>query len=213
MALNLEALNRFAKTFKNGEIIFTEFELGNNFYLIKEGQVELIKIDGDTEKTLTILPKNEMFGEMAILEKSPRSATAIAHGNCVLLEFNSTNFQGLMEGLPEMALKLLKSFIGRLYESRNKYKILTRQDPEERIAVIFVQLDAEQLSTAADESRTFDISVGELARRAGMSEDQTHKVLDKLILEKRVSFYKGKLVVSRIAYFKNYIKNLQSRTY
>jgi hypothetical protein len=107
----------------------------------------------------------------------------------------------------------LKSFIGRLYESRNKYKILTRQDPEERIAVIFVQLDAEQLSTAADESRTFDISVGELARRAGMSEDQTHKVLDKLIAEKRVSIYKGKLIVSRIAYFKNYIKNLQSRTY
>jgi CRP-like cAMP-binding protein len=106
MALNLEALNRFAKPFKNGEIFFTEFELGNNFYLIKEGQVELVKIDGDTEKTLTILPENEMFGEMAILEKSPRSATAIAHGYCVLLEFNSTNFQGLMEGLPEMALKL-----------------------------------------------------------------------------------------------------------
>jgi len=71
----MAAFGRFAKTFQAGEMIFSEFEPGDTFYLIQSGRVQLVKLVGDFEKTLDILQPSEMFGEMAILENSPRSAT------------------------------------------------------------------------------------------------------------------------------------------
>jgi CRP-like cAMP-binding protein len=76
--MDLSAFNRFARTFQAGEMIFSEFEPGDAFYMIQSGRVELVKIIGDVERTLDILRPPEMFGEMAILENSPRSASAIA---------------------------------------------------------------------------------------------------------------------------------------
>jgi CRP-like cAMP-binding protein len=207
MTLNLESFNRFAKQFKNGDIIFSEFELGDTFYLIKEGQVELVKFVENTEKTLTILSVNEMFGEMAILEMSPRSATAIAHGDCVLLEFNSKNFQSLMLGLPELALTLLKSFIARMYEAKNKYRLLSKQDPADRIAEAFVQLDKElPPEKRMGDERTFQITVDSLARLAGMSIEQTRDALNRFMQEKRIMVMRDSVVVNRIAYFQKYVK-------
>ena len=77
MGMDLAAFGRFSRTFHQGEIIFSEFELGDTFYLIQSGRVQLVKLVGDIERTLDILQPSEMFGEMAILENSPRSATAI----------------------------------------------------------------------------------------------------------------------------------------
>ena len=75
------AFSRFAKTFPKGSVIFSEFEPGDCFYLIQTGRVQLIKIVNGFEKNLDILQPSEIFGEMAILENSPRSATAIAYDN------------------------------------------------------------------------------------------------------------------------------------
>jgi CRP-like cAMP-binding protein len=47
MAMNLEAFTRFAKVFQDGEMIFSEFEPGDSFYLIQSGQVKLVKLIGD----------------------------------------------------------------------------------------------------------------------------------------------------------------------
>ena len=50
MALDLSVFNRFAVTFKAGEVIFCEFEPGDSFYLIQSGKVKIVKIFGDIEK-------------------------------------------------------------------------------------------------------------------------------------------------------------------
>ena len=108
MAMDLAAFQRFSRTFKQGDIIFSEFELGDTFYFIQSGRVQLVKLVGDIERTLDILQPSEMFGEMAILESSPRSATALALDEVKVLEFNSQNFEVLLLGNPQIALKLLK---------------------------------------------------------------------------------------------------------
>jgi len=125
MAMDMSAFGRFTKTFKAGEMIFSEFEPGDNFYLIQSGRVQLQKIIGDLERTLDILQPSEMFGEMAILENSPRSATAIALDDVKVLEFNSQNFEILLMGNPQIALKLLRMFAKRIYDSKRRFMILT----------------------------------------------------------------------------------------
>ncbi|PKL11138.1 MAG: Crp/Fnr family transcriptional regulator, partial [Spirochaetae bacterium HGW-Spirochaetae-6] len=71
----------YVKNFKEGEIIFCEYEPGSTFYLIKKGRVKITKISEKYEKTLDVLGEGSLFGEMAIIEQAPRSATAIAETN------------------------------------------------------------------------------------------------------------------------------------
>jgi CRP-like cAMP-binding protein len=202
MVVNFVALARFAKKYRDGQIIFSEFEKGDNFFLIQSGQVELIKLDGDSVKTLAILKPMEIFGEMAILESSPRSATAIAHGDCVLLEFNSENFENLMMGLPGLAMNLLKLFITRMYDSKNRYLLLRKQGPRDRLAETFIQLETELPSEKrVGESRTISANVEILARLSGLTEEQAREALLEFANEKRIEIHKGSILIKKMSYF------------
>ena len=55
MALDLSVFERFAKTYQKNDILFCEFEPGDNFYLIQSGRVEITKIIDNIEKTLIFL--------------------------------------------------------------------------------------------------------------------------------------------------------------
>ena len=140
MALDMSMFNRFAVTFEKDDIIFCEHEPGDTFYLIQTGRVQIVKIMEDLEKNLDILYPGEIFGEMAILEDSPRSATAIALEQCKLLEFNQENFEVLMQGNPQIALKLLRLFTKRVYDQKRRFMILTLEDEQARVADVFLML-------------------------------------------------------------------------
>ena len=118
------AFDRFAKSIAKGAMIFCEYEPGNSFYLIQEGRVQIVKVMGGIEKAVDILRPGELFGEMAILEEAPRSASAIALDDVTLLEFNRANFEVLMQGKPQIALTLLKTFVKRIYDQRRRFMIL-----------------------------------------------------------------------------------------
>ena len=93
--------NKFGKSFDPGKIIFCEFEPGGDFYLIQTGKVKISKIVKDTEKTMDFLGPGDIFGEMAILEEAPRSATATAVDTVSALHFNRDNFVTLMTSQPQ----------------------------------------------------------------------------------------------------------------
>ena len=141
---DLAGFTRFARTYQAGEIIFSEYEPGDSFYLIQTGRVRITKIVGEIEKNIDILQPPEIFGEMAILEGTPRSATAIAIENVKVLEFNRANFEILMMGNPQIALRLLKLFTKRIYDQKRRFMILTLDDPQAKIADVFLMLDETQ---------------------------------------------------------------------
>ena len=74
---------------------------------------------------------------MAILEEAPRSASAIAIEKVEALEFNKRNFEVLLRGNPQIALKLLQTFIKRIYDQKRRFMILTLKEPAARIADVF----------------------------------------------------------------------------
>ena len=111
----LPAFARFAKKYSSGQVIISEFEPGESFYLIQKGTVQLVKCVNGQNKNLDILKPGEFFGEMAILDNSPRSATCLAVGNVQCLEFNKSNFELLITGNPQIALNILKLFIDDIF--------------------------------------------------------------------------------------------------
>ena len=206
--MDMAAFGRFAKTFQAGEMIFSEFEPGDNFYLIQAGRVQLVKVIGDIEKTLDILQPSEMFGEMAILEKSPRSATAIALDKVTVLEFNSQNFEVLMLGNPQIALKLLRMFAKRIYDSKRRFMILTLEEPQAKIADVFLMLDESQADIdKSTEKREFKITVDGVAHWAGMAVNEARDVLSHFANQRRLEIYPDKIIVKNINDFSRFVNS------
>jgi CRP-like cAMP-binding protein len=212
MAMDLAAFGRFTRTFQAGEMIFSEFEPGDTFYLIQSGRVELVKIIGDIERTLDILQPSEMFGEMAILENSPRSATAIALDTVKVLEFNSKNFEILMLGNPQIALKLLRMFTKRIYDSKRRFMILTLEEPQAKIADVFLMLDETQANIdRSTERREFKTSVDDIAHWAGMSINETRDVIGSFVKQRRMEMYPDRIIVMNINDFSRFVNSRRKK--
>jgi CRP-like cAMP-binding protein len=213
MAMDLAAFGRFARTFEAGEMIFSEFEPGDTFYLIQSGRVELLKIIGDIEKTLDILQPSEMFGEMAILENSPRSATAIALDTVKVLEFNQQNFDILMMGNPKIALTLLKMFTKRIYDSKRRFMILTLDDVQAKVADVFLMLDETGANIdKSTERREFNTTVDDVAHWAGMSVNQTKDILNHFVGQHRMEVYNNKVIVKNINDFSRFVASKRKKS-
>ena len=213
MAMDLAAFGRFARTFQPGEMIFSEFEPGDNFYLIQSGRVELVKIIGDIEKTLDILQPSEMFGEMAILENSPRSATAIALDTVKVLEFNRQNFEILMMGNPKIALTLLKMFTKRIYDSKRRFMILTLEEPQAKIADVFLMLDETQTNIdKASERREFQTTVDDIAHWAGMGVSQAKDIINHFVTQRRMEVFNDRIIVKNINDFSRFVASKRKKS-
>jgi CRP/FNR family cyclic AMP-dependent transcriptional regulator len=138
---------------------------------------------------------------MALLENAPRSASIVALDDCKLLEFNRSNFEVLMTGNPQMALKLLGLFAKRIHDQKRRFSILTLADEHARVADVFVML-AEDLEVEDEDAdtgkRVFNHSVADIAHWAGMTPDRCREVLNHFQEQRRVSVYQKHIEVTNI---------------
>lgn len=103
------------KTFKADEYIFYEGEKGSEMFLVLSGKIEILKnsIDGSQIKLAEIKPGN-FFGEMSVLDDQPRSATAIAATDSILISIGKNNFEAFLCVQPEMTLKIMNVLCSRI---------------------------------------------------------------------------------------------------
>jgi len=208
MALDMALFERFAVTFEPGDIIFCEYEPGDTFHLIQTGRVQIVKIMDDIEKIIDILHPGEIFGEMAILEEAPRSASAIALDAVKSLEFNRENFEVLMMGNPQIALKLLKLFTKRIYDQKRRFMILTLDDIQARVADVFLMLDETSPDELAESNvREFKSSIEDIAHWAGMSPDKSREILNHFASQRRIELYGDRIVVQNINDFARFVQS------
>ena len=108
-----------------GESIFQAGERGSCMYLIKSGEVEIKR----GEKLLETVGPSGVFGEMSLVDGSPRSATAIARTDCELLPIDEMRFFLLVEVKPSFALHVIQTLTRRLRTTSesHKYRALANQ--------------------------------------------------------------------------------------
>ena len=196
---SLPAFERFAKEYEPGQVIIAEYEPGDCFYLIQSGRVQLVKSVNGTLKNLDILKPGEFFGEMAILDNSPRSATCMASGYVKCLEFNKENFELLITGNPQIALVLLKLFCKRIYDQKRRFRILVVKDLQARLADVFLMLDEmNPTMNPAEKARRFNVTISDMAHWSGLSLEVTHEEINKLIEKRKIEMYDNYIIVNNI---------------
>jgi CRP-like cAMP-binding protein len=210
--LDLASFARFTRVFPANEIIFCEYEPGDTFYLIQSGRVKLVKNTGEFERTLDILQPSEMFGEMAILENSPRTATAIALDEVKALELSAQNFEILMHGNPQLAFKLLRIFSKRIYDSKRRFILLTLPDLRSKVAMVFLILDETQTDIDKSEnSREFKTTVDDIAQWAGISVQQTRETLSHFAAQNRLEIFPSRIIVKNINDFSRLVNSRRNK--
>ncbi|MFN5817160.1 MAG: cyclic nucleotide-binding domain-containing protein [Pseudanabaena sp.] len=93
-----------------GEVIFEKGGIADYMYVVIEGEVEIL-IDG---KFLDITSDGGIIGEMALIDSSPRSATAIAKTECKLVPVDQKRFEFLVQQTPNFSINVMKIMVERI---------------------------------------------------------------------------------------------------
>lgn len=198
---------KFGKTFQTGDLIFCEFEPGNDFYFIKSGKVKISKIVKDVEKTMDVLEAGDIFGEMAILEQQPRSASAIAITQVNVLHFNRENFVTLMTGQPQLALKLLFIFAKRIYDAKRRAMILLLEDEQARVADVFLMLAENVKGYEVLKEINLDITVEEVASWCSLPVNTVGSVVGGWIKSGKLELRRDKIYILNLHDFKRLVSS------
>jgi CRP-like cAMP-binding protein len=97
-------------SFSAGSVIFAQGQKRDSMYVVKSGEVELKVHD----KTAEIVGTDGFFGEMALVDQAPRSATAVARTDCIVIPISEKHFLFMVEETPFFALTVLRTLTGRL---------------------------------------------------------------------------------------------------
>jgi len=106
-----------AVTYKAGETIFRDGELGTEMYIIQKGKVEVRKQIGAEVRVISVLEKGDFFGEMAILEGMSRSAAAVAMEETECIAINEATFDQMLHQNQEIAIRMLRRLSKKLRET------------------------------------------------------------------------------------------------
>ena len=130
-----EGLGRIAsicseESFRLGDVVFREGEVGDKLYLILDGKIRISReVSGMGEEALAVLGPGQAFGEMSLIDDFPRSADARVHERCRLLVLTKEALEDLLFLDKEIAYEILWNFVrilsSRLRETNDKMTFLS----------------------------------------------------------------------------------------
>lgn len=214
MATAQEIFERYGKVYPAGTRIFKEGETGEEMFIIQSGQVKITKHTSDGEKTLVILSEGDFFGEMAVIDNEPRSASAVALTDVKMIVLNQEVFESTMQTNAHIVKKILRNMSGRLREADKQIANLMLKDHNRRVANTLLLL-AHKHGRQTEKGFQMDISLApaELANMVGLSDDmnKVRDILGKLEKAKIVQVEGSQIQILSIDNLEKFIKYLEMK--
>jgi CRP/FNR family transcriptional regulator len=167
------------RTVRRGEVLFAEGEVGDRLFVVVEGKVKISRSFADgRENMLAVLGPGEMFGELSLFDPGPRTATATALTDAVLVELPHDALRPWLSGRPEVASALLRALAQRLRRTNDAMADLVFSDVPGRVAKALVGLAERFGEQRADGLHVaHDLTQEELAQLVGASRETVNKAL------------------------------------
>lgn len=183
--VNIEPVRRsgLEVEYAQGQVIFLEGEPGDEMYIIQEGRVDIVRITEEgKEHALAILKEGDMFGEMALLENKPRSASAIANTDVKLLAVNRENFELMVKTRPELTVKLLHILSNRIWVAYRQLDNLRIPDQKARILdIMLIQMAKSGAKPTPGKPFTFEYGPTEVLKMVGMDPEEGMPLIQELV--------------------------------
>jgi CRP-like cAMP-binding protein len=175
-------LTRFARRrrYARDEVVFYQGDRGDTFYVILQGQVKVSVSSADgQEAILVMLDAGESFGELALLDDQPRSATIEATRPTEVLSLRKDDFHRLLRQFPEIAIGLLRVMTKRLRDTDQLVQDAAFLDVAERLAKKLLALTEVHGRQLPDGSVHLDVQLTQqdLAAMIGATRESVNKQL------------------------------------
>lgn len=178
----LERLARVAgrRRVGRGEQVVRAGETADALLIMLTGRAKVTNFDEEgREVILAWLGPGEFFGEMGLIDDSPRSASIIAVENCELMVLGKQEFQRCMQDNFQVAQKLMQILVRRLREADRHIESLALLDVYGRVARLLLDLSEEEGGRRVVRQK---ISKQDMARMIGASREMVSKVMRDLEL-------------------------------
>ena len=188
-----EEFNRF---YPKDTMVFSEGMPGSELYIIQKGTVKITKIVDNTEVLLAVLKPGDIFGEMALLENKPRSASAIAYEDAYLLAVNKANFERMVQAQPQIVTRLTQLLAERIWFIYKQLANTLITDPLGRMYdALHMQLEKNRVPMRNGAPYTFDFGPKELVNLVGLPIGEGNMVAQQLLSNKMFRIIDNKITV------------------
>lgn len=158
---------KYSLEFPAGAVLFRSGDEGRELYVVQSGSVRISVTAADVDKTLATLGPGEFFGEMAVLNDRPRTATATVMENSQLLVIEKGKFEELIRGHSELALRLIRRLADRLEATDRNVEILLHREPRARV-ILGLSDFAKSRGEQTQDGVVVDVSIAELSAHVGL---------------------------------------------
>jgi CRP-like cAMP-binding protein len=173
-----------SRTYPVEAMVFCECQPGAELYIIQKGQVKITKIVDNNEVLLAVLKVGDMFGEMALLENKPRSASAIAMEGTQLLAVNRQNFNQMVSTQPQLIARLTTTLADRIWLMYKQLANTLITDPVGKMYdMLVIQLEKLKVSFQPGKAYTFDFGPVELANMCGIAKENANRFISDFLRE------------------------------
>ncbi|GAB6089006.1 cyclic nucleotide-binding domain-containing protein [Spirochaeta dissipatitropha] len=194
-----EETEQFNRTYPKDTMIFAESMPGRELYIIQQGRVKISKIINDNEVLLAMLKPGDIFGEMALLENKPRSASAIAFENCTMLAVNKENFGRMVTSQPQIIARLTTLLSERIWLIYKSLANTLIESPAGRMYdALYIQLEKDRVPLRRGAGHTFEFGPKELMNLAGIPLDTGYVHVQELLKGQYFNLADGKIRCSDV---------------
>jgi CRP/FNR family cyclic AMP-dependent transcriptional regulator len=191
-----EQLCRYAKhsTLKRGATIFAKGDPGNSLFAVISGTVKIsISSPDGRNAILNLIGAGEIFGEVALLDGSTRSADATANSSCELFTIDRREFKPFVRNQPALAMKFIELLCTRLRWTSDQVEQIILQNLPGRLASALLRLTEKH--KLAPQGRTIAITQQEISEMVGMTRESINKQLRAWAAREWVRLEHGVIVV------------------
>jgi len=167
------------RNYPEGAVIIEELTDAERFFIIYQGKIEITKkLEDGEELVLAVQSDGDFFGEMALLDERPRSASARALEPTTVLEISRANFETLLFKAPMLAFRIMKELSTRLRETaallishlQQRNRLLYRSHLD-TIEMVVQAIEKRDLPASGRTRRVKDISKA-IGKEMGLAEDE-----------------------------------------
>ena len=203
------------RKYPKGTMVFSENQSGADMFIIQSGEVSISKVVDGNEVILAILKKGDMFGELALIENKPRTASAIAHEDCTLMVVNRKNFDQMISTQPQMIARLTTTLAERLWALHRQLTNSQIVDLSHKM-VDMLALQLEKLKIPLEVSLNYqtNISLQDLVNMCGIpgplqpsAIEEFLKLVQPKLVNSKILIHKPEDIVKSATFYRSKVRS------
>ena len=183
------------RTYPSGAIVVNEGDEAGGMFIVESGALKVfVTEENGKEVTLSLLGPEDYFGELALLDGAPRSASVMTIERSTLVQISRSDFLAVLDANPTSMQIIVRNLVGRIRELTDNVRALALIDVFGRISRIF-----DSMSEPEGEHRIIRqrLTQQDLANLVGASREMVNRILRELVAGEYIEIHNQHILIKR----------------